>query len=170
MVAKKQVFCSWLLKGPTVGLRTQSSQVSHSAALDSPPVSPGWPAALPFFLLLLSSLWSKLTSLPQLPIRGLLTLTYNNTACWASLSDAHMAANIEGQMLEPTRRFTHKSSLPSFSQKIQLITEKEGDDTLDASEIELELKVLAAQKNPQSACEVGWLQSSRCLVPVFSES
>lgn len=63
----------------------------------------------PSFLLLLLflGLWSKLASLPQLPIRGLLTLTYNNTACWASLSDAHTWVHTQGQTQEPTHRFTH---------------------------------------------------------------
>lgn len=79
---------SWLLEVPTVGLGTPSSWVPHSVA----PLhlfSSRLPAALPSLLLLSLGLWSKLASLPQQPIRGLLTLTYNNTACWASLSDAH---------------------------------------------------------------------------------
>lgn len=38
---------SWFFKGPTTALRTQSSWVPPFCSTPSPPLSPGWPAALP---------------------------------------------------------------------------------------------------------------------------
>ena len=137
MVAEKQVFfLGCLVEGSHRGFK---DTVILGFLLCSPCFTSclSWPAALPALLLLLG-LWSKLASLPQLPIRGLLTLTYNNTACWESLSDAHTATNIQGQMLELTHRFSHRSGLPSFSlNKYPLILRKKADDTFNSRYIRL---------------------------------
>lgn len=87
---KKQLFDTSLVE-QVVRPDVQDTVLPDSAALASPSASPldVGPLSPSASLLLFLGLWSKLASLPQLPIRGLLTLIFNNTACWASLSDAH---------------------------------------------------------------------------------
>lgn len=80
----------------------------------SPLLSPGQPAALPSLLLFLG-LGSKLASLPQLPIRGLLTLTYNNTARWASLSDPHTWVQTHRGKYRNPHTDSHKDQAPHTS-------------------------------------------------------
>lgn len=83
------------MEGPAVSLKTPSSWVSqHRFSLVGS--LPPFPSPLPPHSLSVLGLWSKLAFLPRLPIRGLLTLTYNNTACWAPFSHEHIWTQTHG--------------------------------------------------------------------------
>lgn len=94
---------SWLLEGPTMGLRTPSSQVPHSAALLSPPLPPP-----PVLGPLIKAGLSATAAHQGAPHPHLQQHCLLGVPLWCT----HMGANTQGQMQEPTYRFTHRSRPP----------------------------------------------------------